>query len=216
MSYNEQDAAWDQYWDEMVEELYPEFRDQAIDEFTTERLQSYYLRNPDILSPGIRMYFEAQKLRGNHPSASVVFAASAVELFLKSSLLKPVVNGLVHIEALAELVSKVALSSTGFKRYRKLLSGLFSEIARIDINTIKRHDSKVPLLDEASSIQDQRNLIIHQGLEVERKDAEFATNVAYGVAHQIVNPMLLAIGLGMNKDGVVVESRLVRQRLFDF
>ncbi|MCB2168408.1 MAG: hypothetical protein KQI78_12170 [Deltaproteobacteria bacterium] len=210
MGYDIEDARSDEYWDQITEELYPEFKEQAIEEFTTERLQSIYLKAPDILSPGIRMYVEARKLKDNHPSAAVVFAASAIELFLKSSLLKPVVNGLVHIETLAELVAKVALGSTGFIRYRKLLSGLFSEIACIDINTIKRSGSKKLILDEASEVQDKRNLIIHKGLEVDNNDAKFAINVAYGVLHQIVNPMLLAIGLEMDSKGIVLERKFNR------
>ena len=59
MSYTmedaERDAAWDQMWDQMSVELYPEHKEQAIEEFTTERLQSFYLRNPDILAPGTPM-----------------------------------------------------------------------------------------------------------------------------------------------------------------
>jgi len=91
MSYTEEDARWDEFWDQMSKELYPEHKEQAIEEFTTARLQSYYLKNPDILAPGIRMYIEAKELQENHPSASYVFATSAIELFLKSAFLKPVV-----------------------------------------------------------------------------------------------------------------------------
>jgi len=60
MSYTEEDAKWDEFWDQMSRELYPEHKEQAIEEFTTERLQSFYLKNPDILAPGIRMYIEAR------------------------------------------------------------------------------------------------------------------------------------------------------------
>ena len=44
MSYDESDAAWDEFYDRMSEELYPDHKDQAITEFTEERLQSYYLK----------------------------------------------------------------------------------------------------------------------------------------------------------------------------
>ena len=64
----ERDAAWDQMWEQMSAELYPEHKEQAIEEFTSERLQSFYLRKPDILIPGIGMYIEARKLEKNHPA----------------------------------------------------------------------------------------------------------------------------------------------------
>jgi hypothetical protein len=38
MSYDEHDARWDEFWDQVSKELYPEHKEQAIDEFTTERL----------------------------------------------------------------------------------------------------------------------------------------------------------------------------------
>ena len=205
MSYTEEDARWDEFWDRMSEELYPEHKEQAIEEFTTERLQSFYLKNPDILAPGIRMYIEARELQENHPSASYVFATSAIELFLKSSLLKPVVYGLVHNASLAEIIVKTALGSSGFERYKKLLSGLFSELIGIDINKIKSIESDKFLLQEASEVQAKRNNIIHQGIMVDNDDAKFAISVAYGVLHNIINPMLLCIGLWMNKNGTVLE-----------
>jgi len=44
MSYDEYDAARDQW----MEDLYKEHKAEAISEFTKERLQSYYLANPMI------------------------------------------------------------------------------------------------------------------------------------------------------------------------
>ena len=202
-----QDAAWDQMWDQMSVELYPEHKEQAIEEFTTERLQSFYLRNPDILTPGIGMYIEARKLEKNHPLASYVFATSAIELFLKSSLLKPVVYGLVHNESLSEIIVETAFSSSGFERYKKLLSGLFSELVGIDIKKIKSVGSDRVLLQEASDVQAKRNKIIHQGIVVDGSDAKFAIGVAYGVLHKIINPLLLSIGLWMDKNGTVLERK---------
>lgn len=207
MSYTEQDAKLDELWEKMSEELYPEHKEQAIDEFTTERLQSFYLKNPDILNPGIRMYIEARELEENHPSASYVFATSAIEIFLKASLLKPVVYGLVYNESLAEVIVETALSFPGFERYKKLLSGLFLELIEIDINKVKRFGSDKFLLQEASDVQEKRNKIIHQGMIVDNNDAKYAISVAYGVLHNIINPMLLGIGLWMNKEGTVLERK---------
>lgn len=207
MSYTEEDARWDEFWDQMSKEVYPEHKEQAIEEFTTARLQSYYLKNPDILAPGIRMYLEAIELQENHPSASYVFATSAIELFLKSALLKPVVYGLVHNESLAKIIVETALGSPGFERYKKLLSGLFSELIGLDINKVISIGSDTFILQEASEVQAKRNKIIHQGIVVDNDEAKFAIGVAYGVLHRIINPMLLGIGLWMDKKGTVLERK---------
>lgn len=205
MSYTEEDARWDEFWDQASKELYPEHKEQAIDEFTTERLQSFYLKNPAILSAGIKMYQEAKELEENHPEASFVFATSAIEIFLKASLLKPVVYGLIHNETLAEIIAETALGQTGFERYQKLLSRLFMELVGIDVKKIQRYGSSDFLLKEASEIQKTRNKIIHQGISVAQEDSNFAINVAYGVLFHIVEPMLLEIGLWMDKKGIVKE-----------
>ncbi|MCX5717556.1 MAG: hypothetical protein NTW44_04440 [Nitrospirae bacterium] len=207
MSYTEEDARMDEFWDQMSKELYPEHKEQAIEEFTTERLQSFYLKNPEILAPGIRMYIEAKELQEKHPSASYVFATSAIELFLKSSLLKPVVYGLVHNESLAEIIVETALGSPGFERYKKLLSRLFTELIKLDITKAMNIGSDKCLLQEASEIQAKRNKIIHQGMVVGADDAKFAIGVAYGVLHHIINPMLLGIRVWMDKKGTVLKRK---------
>ena len=203
MSYTEEDARWDEAWDQISKELYPEHKEQAIDEFIKERLQSFYLKNPTILAPGIYMYSEARELESSHPSASFVFAASAIELFLKTALLKPVVHGLVHNEPLAEIIVETALNHGGVEKYKKLLSSLFRELLKEDVKTVKKFGSEDSLLKEVSKVQETRNNIIHRGNPVTKENAQFAISVAYDVLHFIVNPMLLVIGLWMDKNGTV-------------
>lgn len=123
MSYIPEDAAWDEAYENMSLELYPEHKEQAIAEFTRVRLRSYYVDHPKVLVPAVQLFKESQTLLSNrHHAAALVFAASATELFLKASLLRPVVYGLVHSESLAELVVNAALSQTGFQRYEQLLA----------------------------------------------------------------------------------------------
>jgi len=198
MSYTEQDARWDEAWDKIFQEIYPEHKEQAIDEFTGERLRSFYLKHPNILIPGIKNFLEAERLLKKHPSASFVFSTTAIELFLKAALLKPIVYGLVHNETLAEVIVESALGQTGFDRYKKLMSKLFNELASIDINNLSRPKSKKPLLGEASEVQKTRNKIIHQGNNVTVEQAEFAHNVAATVFFDVVHKILHALGLKIN------------------
>ncbi|WP_169709471.1 hypothetical protein [Deferrisoma camini] len=53
MSYDEQDAAMDEFYDQISKELYPEHKEQAIEEFTQEKLKSYYLQNPGVMRPAV-------------------------------------------------------------------------------------------------------------------------------------------------------------------
>ena len=182
MSYDPTDAAWDEAYERMSQELYPEHREQAISEVTTDRLQSYYLRNPAITHPGFRMQNEALKLLANgHYSAALVFAASATEQFLKVALLRPVVYGLVHFDSLAEMIVNSALSQTGYLRYTKLLSGLFNTLTSTELAKITLPGKSKSLLNEASELQSRRNDVVHKAEEIFEVEAASAIEVSAGV-----------------------------------
>lgn len=207
MSYSPEDSAWDEAYESMSRELYPEHKAQAIVEFSYERLRSFYAKTPDVLVPAVRNFKQATFLyeSGQH-AAALVFSASATELFLKGALLRPVVYGLVHSEALAELVVEAALAQTGFKRYQALLSGLFREISHFDIRTLAREGSNMPLLAEASNLQEERNGVMHRGDYVSREQAESAVAVASAVFGQIVANVLWELGFSVQKGGHLVDA----------
>ena len=96
MSYDPQDAAFDQMYERISDELYPEHKERALSDFTEERLRSFYLDNPAVMRPAVDILQEVKRLQENgHSSATVVFCATAIELFLKATLLQPIVYGLV-------------------------------------------------------------------------------------------------------------------------
>jgi hypothetical protein len=209
MSYTPEDAAWDEFYDRIDRELYPQHKEQAIEEFTTERLQSFYNKNPEVASYAVRSQIEANALLDDgHVSASFVFAVSAIEQFLKAALLKPVVYGLVHHEALAELIVELTMGQAGFERYNKLLARLFESLAGINLEDVKRPGSAKKLLDEVSDLQRVRNKIIHQGIQVQKGDAKTALDITAAVFLQIVVEMLGALGLRIEQGGkIVAKSR---------
>jgi len=209
MSYSPEDSAWDEAYEHMSRELYPEHKQQAIAEFTRERLRSYYVKQPEVLVPAARTFKEAKELLAlSHPAAALVFAASATEQFLKAALLRPVVYGLVHSGALAELVVDAALSQTGFKRYEQLLAKLFLEIAGIELKTLVRELGARPLLDEASEIQDRRNAVVHRGEEISQEQAEVAVEVATQVFNLVVAEVLVNLGFKVQKRGILVDAEV--------
>jgi hypothetical protein len=207
MSYDPSDAAWDETYDRMSRELYPEHKEQAIAEFTHARLKSYYAAHSDVLIPATRVFKEAKALAAvEHHAAALVFAASATELFLKAALLRPVVYGLVHSEVLAEMVVSTALSQTGFMRYEKLLSKLFLELTGVELRSLVRHPGAKPLLDEASDVQDVRNDVIHRGQEVTAKQAQLSITVATEVFNQVLAKVLATLGFSIQKGGLLVDA----------
>lgn len=139
MSYDESDAARDEFFEQISRELYPDHKIQAIEEFTADRLRSFYVMHPGVMRPAVDSLQEGKALRalGKH-SAALVFFVTAIELLLKATLLKPVIYGLVHHEGLADVVVRYALGQAGFDRYEGLLADLFLRLAGIDLKTIHR------------------------------------------------------------------------------
>ncbi len=207
MSYDEDDAARDNFYDQISEELYPDHKLQAIEEFTADRLLSFYIQHPTVMLQAIDALQEGKTLLElKRYSAAVVFFVSAVELLLKATLLKPVVYGLVHHEALADIIVQHALGQTGFDRYESLLANLFTRLAKMDLSAIYREGSTEKLLEESKRLQKLRNRIIHQGAKATETEADTALLVAVATYEKIVEPMLHAIGLNVGEKGVISPS----------
>ena len=189
MSYDEQDAAMDAFYEQISQELYPEHKEQAIDEFIEERMRSYYLKNPNIIQAPIDSYLHANELLGISPRGALVMYTTAVELFLKSVLLKPVLFGMINNENIAELIVDSSVGQAGFNRYKKLLNSLCLCVANIELSDIQGTSGK-PILEEAEEIQKVRNRVLHQGHNASVDDMEKAKNIASLIFKDVVQPVL--------------------------
>src|SRR4051794_27118334 len=87
--------------DDRRDQYEAELADKAIAEFTADRLRSYYVDHPELAAPAFAALEKARAFLPSDPEAALIFADSAIEIALKSVLLKPVVYGLVHTEAVA-------------------------------------------------------------------------------------------------------------------
>ncbi len=104
---------------------------------------------------------------------------------IKVVLLKPIVFGLVHTEALASLITELTIKNTGIERFYKLLSGILTRFGGVDLETFKRTGSTTPLWKEITEVRDARNAVIHRGENVEESTAELAVAVAQSLLHDI-------------------------------
>ncbi|MCE5212374.1 MAG: hypothetical protein LLG40_12560 [Deltaproteobacteria bacterium] len=204
MSYDEHDAALDEFYSRISEELYPEHKEQAISEFTEDRLCSFYVKSPLVMRPAVDSLQQGKQLLSlGQEAPALVFFVSAIELLLKATLLKPVVYGLVHHEALAEIIVSHTFGQAGFERYEGLLSELFLTLAKISIKDIKREGSEERLLGECKKLQKIRNSIIHKGEKCTKEDAQLAMDVTVATYELIVRPMLNSLGLTVIERGEI-------------
>ena len=189
MSYDEQDAAMDEFYERMSEELYPEHKEQAIDEFIEEKMHSYYLVNPSVIQAPIDCYHHANELLQISPQCALVMYTTAIELFLKSVLLKPVLYGMIHNENVANMIVDSTTGQSGFSRYNKLLNTLCHHAADVELNEIKGMDGK-PILVEVEEVQKIRNRVVHQGYVASVEEMGKAKNIASLILTKVVEPVL--------------------------
>ena len=125
---------WEYQQEAYFEELYNEFLNdpanyndfmervygEVVEDFTSTRLQSFYLEQPSVAEPAQTALADAQAFLGSHNAAAQVFAAVAAEVGLRTVLLKPIVHGLVHAEGAASLVAQLALEAKNEKVQKML------------------------------------------------------------------------------------------------
>lgn len=156
------------------------------------------------MRPAVEALQEGKELYKNkHYSASLVFFMISIELLLKVTVLKPVVYGLVHNEAFADIIVKKVLTQTGFNCYENLLETIISTFTNLELKKISRDGSSVALFKECTSLQKIRNNIIHQGKVCTEDDAEKARKVAVAVYEMIVLPMIGALNLQVVEKGEI-------------
>ena len=194
MSTTPDEAAYDEY----MAELYEEHKKEAIEEFTYERLQSYYINNKLMAQPAFLALSEARSLIESNKSAALIFSAIAMEVGLKTTLLKPIVHGLVHTESVAALITDLTISHSGMDRYRKLLFQVLRDHGGIDLSNYKRTESNKTLWEEINTVQKKRNLIMHRAVKAEVEDADLALAVASEILESIFPAIIAKMGLHLH------------------
>ena len=203
MSMSPDDARYEQWFDE----LYAEHKEVAIEEFTSERLQSFYLNHPEIVQAPSQALAEGKSLLTNHPRAAFILAAIAIEVSLKKLILHPVVYGLVHSESTAGLITKLVMGHVSIGRFKKLLFHILDEHVGVDLETFARSSASKTLWKEADSIRDKRNAVVHEAVTVSSDEAQEALEVATYVLESLFPVLLVRLGLVLDDNGLVREKR---------
>ncbi len=204
MSYDENDAAMDAFYDEVREQLSPDI----IYEFKTERLQSYFLKYPEAAKPAYLALEDALRLQeSGFSSAAFLFAAIATEVALKTALLKPIVYGLVHNLPISSFITDIVIGQQyGSEKVRKLLSNSLKNIADIDLNSLRRSESNQTLMEEISNLHKKRNSLSHQATMPSLNDSETAVALAKEVLDNLFPQVIAAVNLHQHEYGRVCND----------
>lgn len=191
--------------DEFISDLYSDFANEVlagrdadlfygvVERFASERLQSFYLDNPDVAKAALWALGEARSLLGAHPSAALVFAVAAMEVGLKAMLLKPILYGLVHAEFAGALIAELATERQD--RSKGLVFAILAEYGGIDLKTYRRPGAPKTLWEEMADVQKARNSVVHRAEAAAVADATLATELASHVVETLFPAVISKLGL---------------------
>ena len=197
-----EDIARDQWYSELVDQISKE----AIDQFTFDRMRSYYVNNRSLAIKVVAVFREAECLQAASPSAATVLFTTAIELGLKVALLKPVIYGLVHNESVADLVSDLSVKHNGFDRFKPLLARVLSEYGGIDFNAFTIEGHKETMWEEITVLQDARNAVVHRGELASPETAQLAKEVATMIIGNYFVSVISGLGLKYVKGGSIENA----------
>jgi len=202
------DYYYDQGYDEWLDSLYRDFAkevlagnydlyDEVISRFTSDRLQSYYVANPKIAERALWALDKAKGFLRSDADAALVFAVTAAEVGLKSCLLKPILHGLVHDEAMAVVITELMPEQRNDK-FQNLLFKILKQYGGFDLRTYKRSGVNITLWEEMQEIQKLRNSVVHRAEIINLDDAKKAAIIASLVVEELFPSVIAKLGLGTN------------------
>lgn len=190
---------------QLMPELYEDFaRDvlsgkddlygEIVEQFTSERLVSFYVANPGVAERAHWALQEARALSDLHPSAALVFAAIGIEVGLTTTLLKPILHGMVSIDSAAALVAGLVPKQHN-DDFKKVLFGILKEVGGVDLLSFKRSGCNQTLWEEIGIIRTQRNYVMHGGAQVPPAEAQHAIEIASTVVEYLFPQVIASLGL---------------------
>jgi len=186
-------------------ELYEEFArgvlegrdhlyDDVIEQFTSERLQSYYRSHPDVAEAALQALREARMLANSSPSASLVFAVTAVDVGLRKTLLEPILHGLANLDSTGALLATL-IPREHSDTFGKVLTGVLKEVGKLDLRAFKRPGCKQTLWEEIADVRRLRHGVVHNAAAVSASDSERAIEIASVVLESVFVDVISALGL---------------------
>jgi hypothetical protein len=190
MSYYDYDD-----WDSGRDEYNAEVARAAIEEFQTERLQSFYKSHLDLALKPIEMAKESRSALEQSPSATLTLAVASIEVGLKAIIVRPIISGLVHEESFAALVTDIFAKNTKTDGVLKITDQVLQNYASIDLQSVILPNHAKSYRVEIGEAQELRNAILHRAERCSRQDAERVLDLAEYLWSVIFLAIIKGIGL---------------------
>jgi hypothetical protein len=183
MSITPEEAAYEEYMDDLhrewEQEYADEYRKEGAQNFINQRLASYFVKHPGIEALAEKRCSDARALLDINYDACTVLAYSATEVGFKNLLLKPIIYGFVNSDHLADLVSTAAISTNREQKgLHAFVNVLFTNMIMVDIESVSLTGQRTSLWKHIEACRVKRNSVMHRVESVQRADGEHAVDLA--------------------------------------
>jgi len=183
------------------------------EEFKSERLQSYYIGNKLLAKPAIVALFQARNLATSHATGRFIFASIAMEVGLKTTLLKPIVYGVVNVESVAALITDLTIRHRiGRGNFKKLLFHVLQEHGGVELYNFKRSDSNTTLWKEIEIVKEIRDKIMHRAAVASKDEVDLALGVASEILEVIFPAVIKKIGLHLHDSYRICDDSMCKYK----
>jgi hypothetical protein len=197
--------SFDDEYDWGRDEYEMEIANRAIEEFQTERLQSFYKDHRELALKPIHLGKEARLVLEESPSAALVLATASIEVGFKSIILRPIISGLVHEESLASLVTEVFVKSAKQDGVLKIVYQVLKKYASIDLQQMTLPQHNKPYWMEITEAQELRNGVLHRAEACSKQDAERVIELAEYLWNAIFLDVIKSLGLHTHDNQRICE-----------
>jgi hypothetical protein len=195
--------AWEEDW---AYEQYLEHSRQAIEEFTAERLVSYYLANPRCAVAARSFVADAVALHDSQPTAALLLSATAIEVAIKDVFLRPIISGLVHSDSAAGLIAEMALRATRFDLLESPFFRLIKDYGGVDFASLRRPGQTDLLWAETKRTQKKRDQIVHRAQRASPTEAKAAIAIAEQLLDVVLPALAKTLGLHVHSSHVLCNG----------
>lgn len=187
MSYTEEDALYE----EGMDYLYEQFKTQYEDEFIFNKIQKFYENNREIVKTPIQNLANAKLLFENqYYTSSFIHAAISIEVGIKSIILKPILYSLTIDDNAGNLFYKLTFEKKSLREVPQFYYDVLKDFTALNFREISKGNSVKTIWQEWEDIQGLRNKVMHEGVDIERNEAQNAIDMANYIYAEIIPTVL--------------------------
>lgn len=186
------------------------FAEETLKEASQRGIQSYLGVFGDAIEERVlKTVAEAAVLLSNgHPSASLVYSATAVEIIIRFLLVRPLVQGAFLSDEWAEIVAE-RIGKGRTEEDRRLLPALLRKF-NIEIKSVVLPSGTSMWDTILTKVLPARNRIVHVGESASKEIAETAIQCAKTLLDDVVHKVATSLGFTLDRTGKWCEIHDLR------